>query len=311
MKKRWIPKAVADKLITDMRNRCCICRRLIDPLKYKDAFLSDSLEKHHIIHFAHGGGNDYNNLLLVCANCHTRLHSRSDNHDMKELKRLKDHWYDMRIVVPNILRLDDNHHGVDVVIFSIESLNLQHSIHIRSNCRVRELASFIKENILIPLGKFDKNDSWINACIIDLALKASPSKKIPADITIESLSLKQDDIFVSIIHTPIMPMLDPRGNLPYQLRDSIKDALHYQFRRGYICKELADSATDAVVKLIQKHRENIDIDKVARLTHDISHHVLEKHVDYLFHRAFEDITEEIVNILLKELNGGYVGSKQA
>ena len=70
---RHIPANVTAKLLRDARHRCCICRVLIDPEKYDSEALFGSLEKHHIHNFSDDGGHTYDNLLLVCANCHNQI----------------------------------------------------------------------------------------------------------------------------------------------------------------------------------------------------------------------------------------------
>ena len=82
---RHIPKEVALKLLEDSRYRCCLCRLLIDPQRYDADALFGSLEKHHIILFAEGGGHTDDNLLLVCANCHSQIHKHPDKYPVDEL----------------------------------------------------------------------------------------------------------------------------------------------------------------------------------------------------------------------------------
>jgi 5-methylcytosine-specific restriction endonuclease McrA len=70
---RHIPKEEVAKLLEESRSRCCLCRVLIDPERDDPETLFDTLEKHHIILFSEGGEHTVENLLLVCANCHTKM----------------------------------------------------------------------------------------------------------------------------------------------------------------------------------------------------------------------------------------------
>jgi hypothetical protein len=60
--------------------KCCICGNTV------------GLEAHHLIHWAHGGRTDLNNLVLVCWKCHCLLHDkrfrlRRDDHGQMQLIR--------------------------------------------------------------------------------------------------------------------------------------------------------------------------------------------------------------------------------
>jgi hypothetical protein len=54
---RYIPKEVVSRLLEDARDRCCVCRVLIDPQRFDSEAQFGSLEKHHIISLSEGGGN--------------------------------------------------------------------------------------------------------------------------------------------------------------------------------------------------------------------------------------------------------------
>ena len=88
---RYIPQEVVSKLLEDARGRCCLCRLLIDPQRLDDDTLFGSLEKHHIIHFSKGGRNIYDNLLVVCANCHSQIHAHPEKYSVEELGEKKLH----------------------------------------------------------------------------------------------------------------------------------------------------------------------------------------------------------------------------
>lgn len=62
-----ITKATRRKIETFWNNQCAICGN------------NDFLEIHHLTPKAHGGTDDYDNLILLCACCHAAIHHRSYN----------------------------------------------------------------------------------------------------------------------------------------------------------------------------------------------------------------------------------------
>lgn len=62
-----ISKATRRKLETVWKNQCAICGN------------KDFLEVHHITPKTSGGTDDYDNLILLCACCHSAIHHRAYN----------------------------------------------------------------------------------------------------------------------------------------------------------------------------------------------------------------------------------------
>lgn len=62
-----ISKATRRKLEITWNYQCAVCSK------------TDYLEMHHIIPRAEGGTDDYDNLILLCAECHAAIHKRAYN----------------------------------------------------------------------------------------------------------------------------------------------------------------------------------------------------------------------------------------
>ena len=74
-----IPQPVADQLLAECGRHCCLCRRF-QPL---------CLQVHHIRPQAEGGTNDPDNLIALCLNCHSSVHTKAGmarNFTFDELK---------------------------------------------------------------------------------------------------------------------------------------------------------------------------------------------------------------------------------
>jgi hypothetical protein len=61
MKRKAIPKQLKDRLIVLSKHACMICR-------------SPYTVSHHIEPISEGGGNEWMNLIVLCPNCHHRVH---------------------------------------------------------------------------------------------------------------------------------------------------------------------------------------------------------------------------------------------
>ena len=69
-----ISKATKRKVADFWKHRCAICGN------------NDFLEFHHIIQVAAGGTDDYDNLILLCACCHAKVHNRTFNPEKPNCK---------------------------------------------------------------------------------------------------------------------------------------------------------------------------------------------------------------------------------
>ena len=65
MKRKRIPKKLKDRLLVLCKNACMICG-------------TPYTVSHHIEPICEGGGNDWVNLIVLCPNCHHRVHIIKD-----------------------------------------------------------------------------------------------------------------------------------------------------------------------------------------------------------------------------------------
>jgi hypothetical protein len=210
---------------------------LIDPQEYSKEELSEALEKHHIIHFSRGGKNTYDNLLLVCANCHSKIHSRPGGYPVDKLRERKTHWIEMQDVVPISLAVSET--ADYSVSFSLESVNLKYSIEVDEDTTVGKLALFIRDKILQPLGEYDHNDNWSNPSDLSLALRSNPDKPLNPESLVNEIGLEPDDEFVSLISVLVMPKTRP-VMLPEEALERISRIVHRNIRyfEDYYYREL-------------------------------------------------------------------------
>lgn len=72
---RYIPVPLADLLLEQAGHRCTVCN-------------SPSYDLHHIDHMENGGRTEYDNLIVLCPNCHRRVH-KENIPDPQQLKHYK------------------------------------------------------------------------------------------------------------------------------------------------------------------------------------------------------------------------------
>lgn len=83
-KRRAIPKAVQDKLLVEAMHRCCLCPEH-----------ADITEVHHIDPISEGGPNSEDNLIVVCSNCHSKIHRIRNRYNPKQLQMYKERWVEL------------------------------------------------------------------------------------------------------------------------------------------------------------------------------------------------------------------------
>lgn len=92
------PKDRVNELLAAVHRRCCICHR----------FCGVKVEVDHIEPRGEGGGDDIENALPVCFECHAEIHSYNDRHPRgrkfhpEELSRHKKQWIQACKDHPNI-----------------------------------------------------------------------------------------------------------------------------------------------------------------------------------------------------------------
>jgi formylglycine-generating enzyme required for sulfatase activity len=206
---RHIPRKVAAKLLEDARYRCCVCRVLIDPERLDSDGLFGPLEKQHIHTFSEDGGRTYDNLLLVCADCHAQIHKHPEKYPVDELRKKKSHWVGMRDVVPSELGMTDEADDAVRIPLSVESLNLHYLISASPQMIVSELALFVGGKVLEPLGKYDDRDSWLDPEKVALALRSAPRKHLDPGLALGELHLTPDDVLIALVPKIVLPMIIP------------------------------------------------------------------------------------------------------
>ena len=78
---RYLPQPLRDKLLVEADHRCCICPDH-----------EDITEIHHILEVSDGGIGIYRNLIIVCPNCHAKIHREIGKYSPNQLKMYKEKW---------------------------------------------------------------------------------------------------------------------------------------------------------------------------------------------------------------------------
>ena len=206
IKNRYISKEVKIQLSNQSRGRCCLCRMLIIPGEKRVKKIYKILEKHHIVKFAEGGPNSLENLMVVCPNCHSLIHNEPLKYTPELLLEFKNHWINMKEVVPNILyynpNIDEIYNDIRMP-FIIETLNLRYNIIVPPHLKVKELLEFINSKIMSPFGKYDNNNFWQYPDRVGLAFYSKPFKIIDPEMRINNIQLHPLDALTVIFHMPV------------------------------------------------------------------------------------------------------------
>jgi len=83
-----ISDEIASEVLSKSARHCCVCRNFL-PLK---------IQVHHIREQSDGGTNDFGNLIPICIQCHSDIHTiphMTRKFTEKELKKCRDDVYDM------------------------------------------------------------------------------------------------------------------------------------------------------------------------------------------------------------------------
>jgi formylglycine-generating enzyme required for sulfatase activity len=80
-RRRRIHHHVRDKLLVDAIHRCCLCPQH-----------EDVTDLHHIIPISEDGPNTEDNLIVVCPNCHRKIHSIRTRYPPRQLRMYKERW---------------------------------------------------------------------------------------------------------------------------------------------------------------------------------------------------------------------------
>jgi hypothetical protein len=128
--RRYVSREVQRRLRQDARDRCSLSGHLLPIEEIAGLVDGATLEQHHVIYFSEGGGNGEDNLMLVCPNCHAKIHRNPQHYTAEKLREAKRHWIQLASLVPPHLRYAINQEEPVVVAkggaawFSVETTNL-------------------------------------------------------------------------------------------------------------------------------------------------------------------------------------------
>ena len=80
-KRKRTPKKIRDKLLVDAMHRCCLCPKH-----------EDMTDIHHIVPINEKGPNTEENLMVVCPNCHAKIHRIRGRYTEEQLRMYKERW---------------------------------------------------------------------------------------------------------------------------------------------------------------------------------------------------------------------------
>lgn len=112
------------ELMVKCHRRCCICHR----------FCGVKMEIDHIEQKADGGGNNIDNAIPVCFECHAEIHSYNDRHPRgrkftpKEIKQHKEQWLEICKTRPEVFTEPLREYEVGPVAALIDELEFNYSI---------------------------------------------------------------------------------------------------------------------------------------------------------------------------------------
>ena len=227
---RYIEKQVREAVFVAARSRCCLCRELI-AVEVPAVPSQRAIELHHIVFFSEGGPNTEDNLMLVCANCHFVIHADRSNYSAELLKKAKTHWIGMADIVPSKLSYRGAVNEDFQTPFLIESLNLCYLITLPSVTTVSNLASFIRQKIIQPLGFYDGNLTWQVARDIKLALRSTPTVYLAGEQPIQNVLIPAGESLVAVVEMPVLLEIPPVLPIPIEtLRRKIR--IHHPSQGG-------------------------------------------------------------------------------
>lgn len=93
------PRDQVSELLARCHRRCCVCHR----------FCGVKIETDHIVPKEEGGGDDIDNAIPVCFECHAEIHGYNDKHPRgrkflpEELRRHKEQWLKICDERPDVL----------------------------------------------------------------------------------------------------------------------------------------------------------------------------------------------------------------
>jgi len=83
-KRKRVPKKIKDRLLVDAMHRCCLCPKH-----------EDITDIHHIVPINEKGPNTEENLMVVCPNCHAKIHRIRGRYTQEQLRMYKERWVNL------------------------------------------------------------------------------------------------------------------------------------------------------------------------------------------------------------------------
>lgn len=114
-----IPQELVDKMMVKCGRRCCICRRFL-PLR---------LQVHHIDERSQGGGDNEDNLIVICLTCHTDVHSQVPFVRRFTVQELKGHRDELvRLVAAGTLPGDESYSEATIAARAVQGMPAESGI---------------------------------------------------------------------------------------------------------------------------------------------------------------------------------------
>lgn len=137
------PREQVSELLARCHRRCCICQR----------FCGVKMETDHIVPKEEGGGDDIDNAIPVCFECHAEIHSYNDKHPRgrkflpDELRHHKEEWLKICAERPEVFLSASRVADVGPLQALIDELELNAKIAARAEVKDQG-AKFHEEQLL-------------------------------------------------------------------------------------------------------------------------------------------------------------------
>ncbi len=137
------PRDQVSELLARCHRRCCVCHR----------FCGVKMETDHIVPKQEGGGDDIDNAIPLCFECHAEIHSYNDKHPRgrkflpEELRHHKGQWLKICEERPDVLASASRVADVGPLQALIDELELNAKIAARADLK-EQGAKFHEEQLL-------------------------------------------------------------------------------------------------------------------------------------------------------------------
>ncbi|MBU8922297.1 MAG: HNH endonuclease [Bacteroidales bacterium] len=215
---RYISVHVAQELRNAARDRCSLQGHSIEPDEIRERIETNTLHMHHVVYFSEGGDNTSNNLMLVCPNCHAKIHRRPDLYPIETLRLAKWHWESMPKLLPE--QIEDptwqrscNDQPCVRIPFVLETFNLRYELIVPGNAIIRQIADFVGNFVLRPAFAFSRTAPFPSILAraefdrVELALQSDPDTFLPPDLLISELNVGEGDALIAASDVRMVHML--------------------------------------------------------------------------------------------------------